>query len=427
MRFNKLQQKECMSYDEYLPQIPENIKEYSVLRLPGIKPHGKTLFGFGSAQQTGDEMKQLGGTKVIIVTDKVITSLGLHEPVQRSLVEADIQFSVYTETEPEPDISCARNVQSEINHGNYDGVIGLGGGSVLDLAKIAALTAANSEDISDYFTGKQFYKKGLPLILLPTTSGTGSEMSPFVVIKDGHVKRFMGTSVAFADTALIDPLFSVSMPKRVTAATGMDALSHGIEGVMAMSDPYNEALAIKCIELVFRYLPMAYLDGEDLAARYYMSFASVLGMMAYVQGGGLYAHSISYILTSHYDVAHGEGCALALPYTLTMCAQKIPELMKKFSQAAQTHTRVGYGDSSKGIIEGLSDMLRRIEVPLSLAEIGVERGFKDKFIAELTGAYFRERNPLLMNDEIAGILFDALYNGNVEMINQKLQITEGEI
>jgi alcohol dehydrogenase class IV len=289
----------------------------------------------------------------------------------------------------------------------------MGGGSVLDIAKAAALCPGDRDDILQYLDGAPVRGEGRSSILLPTTSGTGSEISPFIVLKDGNRKRFLSTPYAYATVAMIDPILTVTMPPRVTAATGLDALSHGVEGAVAKRDPYTEALSEKCVELVFGYLPKAYKDGENLAARYYMCFASVLGMMSYAQAGGLYAHSVSYILTMSHRIPHGIGCGMALPHTLLFNKQYIQPLLDRFSRAMPFATEKGETGGPLGTIRRFQDLLKTLKVPVGLCDLGVEKRMKDAFVRELMDVYPRPRNPRKMTRQDADDLFEAMWRGSV--------------
>jgi alcohol dehydrogenase class IV len=405
-----------MKYSDYKKRVPDQLREITIFRGAGIKPHGKAVFGFGLAEQVGEEAIRLGGRNVLLVTHPTITKLGLHEVVVASMKRAGMSCDIFDKVDAEPSVESARTLEEVVRRKGYDLIVGLGGGSALDMAKAAALCTGNREGVDQFLDGTPVTGEGSPLILLPTTAGTGSEISPFIVLKDGDKKRFFGTPYAYATVAMIDPMLTVTMPPRVTAATGLDALTHGVEGAIAKRDAYTEALSGKCTELVFGYLPRAYKDGEDLDARYHMSFASLLGMMAYSQAGGLYAHSISYILTMSHQIPHGIGCGIALPYTLLFNEPHIRPLLVRFAQAINLGTGKIRANGTFVTIRRFHKLLKTLEVPVSLCELGVEKSMKDTFIRELMDIYPRPRNPRKMTCEDADNLFNAMWCGTVRTL-----------
>jgi alcohol dehydrogenase class IV len=399
-------------------RIPEELSAISTLRGAGSKSHGGASIGFGLAERTGEAVSSVAGAGGVglLVTDPTLLELGLHGVVADSLAEAGLKVDVFSDVESEPSVECARGVQETVRSKGYDFVVGMGGGSVLDMAKTAALMITNPGDVLQYFTGTDLVADGAPLFLLPTTSGTGSEVSPFIVISDGPDKRFIATPRALATISYVDPLLTASMPPKVTAATGLDALSHGVEGAISMRDPFTEALAAKTVALVLRYLPQAFTDGEDLVARYYMSFASVLGMTAYAQGGGLYAHSISYILTTDRKTPHGIGCGVSLPYTLCYTSEYIGPILDELARSIPD----GYHGAKQkpDLPEAIMQLLDRVGVPSSLGALGMDAEFSDIFAEKLAGTYFRAKNPRGMSRDDAAGLYDAMLRGDLAALRR---------
>lgn len=406
-----------MEYQQMLDLVPEDLQDVSTFQTSGCKPLGKLSIGFGLAQQIGDEALQFGTGKVLMVTDKTIVDLRLHEVVVRSLETSGFEVSLFSDVEQEPHLDTARNVQRRVRADNFSLIVGLGGGSAMDMAKVAFLTGTNPGDIKEYMTGTPVRHEGLPCILLPTTSGTGSEVSPFIVLSEEDTKLFVSLPYLYTTVALVDPLLSVTMPPQVTAATGLDALSHAMDGLIGKPGPLTEALSFKAVELVFQYLERACTDGMDLRARYGMSFASVLGMMAYTQGGGLYAHSCSYVLTIKNKTPHGTGCGVTLPYTLLFNFEFVKGLLARISRIIEPGFQGTEDELAFQTIMNFRKLLGRVGMPTTIKELGISKDFLPEFAEALVEKYYRAKNPRPMSLEEARRFVEAMWHGQCEKID----------
>lgn len=404
-----------MDYNKLKKQVPESLKETVTFQTAGVKPLGKLAIGFGLAEKVGEEAEKFGQGKVLLVTDKTLVKLGVCQVISDSLEQTGFLVDIFDDVSPEPHIETAQQVQALVRNAKYSAVVGLGGGSPMDMAKVASMTATNPKDILDYLQGSAFEVEGLPCILLPTTSGTGSEVSPFIVTSTADKKMFIASPYLYATVALVDPLLTTSMPPGVTAATGLDALSHGVEGLIGKPTPVAEALTSKCVEYVFDHLESAYQDGGNLKARYYMSYASVLGMMSYTQGGGLYAHSCSYILTLDKGLPHGVGCGLALPYTLMFNFDYIKDILLRFADVIDSGLRSQEVAALK-VVEHFYQILGKIGVANNLREIGVNEQQLSTYAQNLIEKYYRMRNPREMNIEQAQRFIELMWEGKLESI-----------
>jgi alcohol dehydrogenase class IV len=405
-----------MDYFKLMEKVPENLKEIAEFRTAGVKPNGKLAFGFGLANTVGEEAAKFGVGKALLITDKVITKLSIHEVSVNSLERAGFSVDIYDDVEAEPHLETAQKVQDFARQVKYQVVIGIGGGSSMDMAKVAAIMATNPGDALQYMTGTPIVNEGLPCILLPTTSGTGSEVSPFVVTSKGDKKLFISTPYAYATVSLVDPLLTVTMPSKVTASTGLDALTHGVEGLTGKPNALSEIFTNKCVEYTFKYLERACTDGEDLEARYYMSLASVLGMMSYTQGGGLYSHSMSYILTIHNNVPHGLGCGVTLPYTLMFNIDNIKGMLAKFVNTIEPEITGTEEELATLAITKIFNLLPKVGAPVSLRGLGVNDTSVFSMAEELVNKYYRLKNPRKMSLEEAQMLVSCMYEGKLERI-----------
>ncbi|MGI6553544.1 MAG: iron-containing alcohol dehydrogenase [Bacillota bacterium] len=405
-----------MNYASLKESIPNGLKDVAVFQTAGTKPLGKVAIGFGLAEKIGEEAAKFGQGKVILVTDKNIVNLGLHLIVVNSLEQAGFEVTIFDEVEAEPHIETAQKIQEIVRQEKYALVVGLGGGSPMDMAKTTAIAATNPADISEYIQGAPITNDVLPCILVPTTSGTGSEVSPFVVTSKGDKKLFISSPYCYPTIALVDPLMTATMPPRVTAATGLDALSHGVEGFIGKPSPFSDAFTSKCVQYVFQYLQRACADGNDLEARYYMSFASVFGMMSYTQGGGLYAHSCSYILTIGKGLPHGIGCGVALPYTLAYNYDYIKDILLRFAPLIDPAIQGSDDQVAMKVIEKFYDLLGKVNIPNNLKDLGVEENEIPAMADDLVKKYYRVRNPRAMSEEESLKFMECMWQGKLERI-----------
>lgn len=402
-----------MDYDLLLGQVPDNLKKAAEFRTVGVKGKGKLAVGFGLVKTLGEEAAKLGSDKVLLVTDRTMVDLGTYKLAVEPLERAGFSVQVFDEVEPEPHVETCQKVQDLTRKEGFSVVVGLGGGSPMDVAKAAALAPANPRDMLDYMTGTPLEGEGLPCILIPTTSGTGSEVSPYIVTSKGDKKLFIGNPFVYATVALVDPLLTVTMPPKVTACTGLDALSHGVEGMIGKTNPITEMFTLKCVEYVFKYLEKAVANGNDLEARYHMSFASLFGMMSYTQGGGLYAHSMSYILTLDRGCAHGLGCGLALPYTFMFNLRSIFSILGKIAPLAGVDAKGSPEEVGFNVAARFKELVYRVGVPSSLKDLGVPEQDIDRFAEDIVAKYYRVNNPRPMSPEEGHAFVRSMWKGDL--------------
>lgn len=396
-----------MKLEELAPQLREQI----LFNFQGCQPKGEMRFGFGVSELVGEIAAKFTDGRVLIITGRNLTRMGVADRIAGHLKAIGLESDIFCEVDPEPHIDTMIRTAEQLKKHDYKLIVGLGGGSVLDTAKLAALFATSEYDPMTLMKNEQLCTPGLPTILLPTTAGTGSEVSPFVVISDEGNKFFVDHPCVYGTVALVDPMLTTTMPASVTAFTGLDALSHGVEGVCGkgMDNPYSLALSTQCVELMFKYLKRAVDDPEDLEARYYVSFASVLGMMAYIQGGGLYAHSMSYVLTKFYDKPHGFGCGITMPYTLVYNRDHIGDILRRYGLAIY-----GRPAEPKEVTDAFAKLTEDVGIKLSLKENGVTEDMIPTLAKELVVDNYRRLNPRDMNLEESNKFVKAMFEGNLE-------------
>jgi len=280
----------------------------------------RILMGPGCIEQLGNEVKSLKGQKALVVTDPGIVGAGLLDQVRPSLSKAGIGEVLFGQVEPDPRIAVVDQALDLIKQEKCDAVIGLGGGSSLDIAKLTAAMALNPGHISDYFGVDLLKNPGLPLVLIPTTAGTGSEVTPIAILSDEaeHLKKGIVSPYLFPGLALLDPVLTVGVPPMVTAFTGMDALIHAIEAYTSVNaSDLTDHLAFRAIELIYGNLLKAYARGEDIEARAKTLEGSLLAGMAFANAGVTAVHAFAYPLGGEFHhISHGLANSVMLLHVL---------------------------------------------------------------------------------------------------------------
>jgi alcohol dehydrogenase class IV len=271
-----------------------------------------------------------------------------------------------------------------IREGMYDVVIGLGGGSSLDIAKGSAIMATHPGAILDYVGINTVHKPGLPKILIPTTAGTGSEVTRSVVVTDEreNTKKVVSSSFVIPEVAILDPMLTLSMPPDVTANTGMDALVHAIESYVSVNTtPFAEILAIEAVGLVAHNLPLAYSKGSDVTARYNMLLAANIAGLSFGSGGLGAVHGLSYVIGSEYHISHGRSNAIMLPHVMNF--NKTGNL-RKFAKIAEAMGENVEGlsmyEAAEKSVEAVKKLLNAVQIPFRLSQYEISRDDLPKLV-----------------------------------------------
>ena len=290
------------------------------------------LFGTGSSELIGEKLKEMGCKKVMVVYDPGIKAAGIADKIVGYIEKAGVKTVCYGDVQADPpDWSVNEAGELGLKEG-IDGVVGIGGGSSMDTAKGVKMLQTNPPPINQYF-GREgvITRPSVPLIVVPTTAGTGSECTPGGVITDtkAGVKNNIAGTGCTVTLGIVDPLLTVGLPPRVTAATGMDALCHCVESLTsARANSFSTIVGKEGIRLVSKYLVRAVKDGNDMEAREGMMLASTLGGIA--MSGALchLAHDIGKVLGANFHIAHGNACASTLPQVLQVAATAVPDRVR---------------------------------------------------------------------------------------------------
>lgn len=375
--------------------------------------------GWGSLSILPDEVKRLQAKKILIVTDPFLQKIGMTDTVEKPLVELGCTINVYTDVEPEPPLEIGEKLVAYTRKHDFDLVVGLGGGSALDLAKIAAVLAVHDGDVSDYLnlTGNQkIHEKGLPKILIPTTSGTGSEVTNISVLSLKTTKDVITHDYLLADVAIVDPALTVSLPPKVTAATGVDALTHAIEAYVSKNaSPVTDALAIKAIRLINGSIRRAVKDGENQQARTDMSYGSYLAGLAFFNAGVAGVHALAYPLGGQFHIAHGESNAVLLPYVMGYIRKSCDWRMKDILEAMDVEVKgLSHEEAADTCIKAIEELVKDVGIPLTLQEFGIPFEALELLTEDATKqARLLARSPMVLEREDIYAIYKSAYKGIV--------------
>jgi len=363
----------------------------------------EVVFGPGACKKIGKIARRLKASKALVVTDKVLANLGMVERIERPLTEEGIGFKVFDGGCEDPPIRVAEECVAFAKGGGFDLLIGLGGGSNIDLAKAAAVVLQFGGSCRDYFGEYKVPGPILPHIAIPTTSGTGSEVSPVSVLTDEEKKIKIGISdnLLRPRVALVDPELCLTMPPKVTADSGMDALCHAIECytnilyrylpvpedadiVFSGKQPLADCLAERAIELIGANLRLAVDQGNNLEARTQMALGSLLAGMAFSNAGVAAIHALSFPIGGLTKATHGACNGVMLPYIMQYNLPVCPEEMANIAQLMGVEVEgLSLGEAAQSGVDAVRALIRDIRFPQTLTDLGVKE--KDvKWIAENT-------------------------------------------
>jgi alcohol dehydrogenase class IV len=309
------------------------------------------LTGAGSIKLIPSELEVLGAKKPLIVTDAVLLKTGVVARVAEILEVADIPYAVFDRILPDPTYEICAQGQEVLRAGACDAVIAVGGGSVIDAAKLIRMGATHRKNVAKFVGLLPFRNGGLPFICVPSTAGTGSEATAAAVITDAarHRKQTVLDPRLPPNTAILDPLITTGLPPAMTAATGMDALTHAVEAytnTLHYSDV--DVQAIEAVRLIFSNLRAACADGGNVEAREAMLRASHLAGRAFTRGFVGYVHAVAHRFGERYHVPHGLANAIALPYFLDLYRDACPERLADLAAAAGLRDHAIAGVSASG-------------------------------------------------------------------------------
>lgn len=334
------------------------------------------LMGAGCLEDAADAIKSHGFQHGLIVTDKILNEIGVVGKVSALLAERGIKTAIFDGTQPNPTIANVEAGLVILEENSCDFVISLGGGSPHDCAKGIALVAANGGKIADYEGVDQSAKAQLPLIAINTTAGTASEMTRFCIITDEarHIKMAIVDKNTTPLISVNDPELMLAKPASLTAATGMDALTHAVEAyVSTAATPITDAVAIKAIELIQANLRTAVKDGQNLEAREQMAYAQFMAGMAFNNASLGYVHAMAHQLGGFYDLPHGVCNAVLLPHVQAYNAQVCPARLRDVAKAMGVSVdALTPEQGAKAAIDAIKALSADVGIPAGLELLNVK-------------------------------------------------------
>lgn len=335
-----------------------------------------SFFGKGAIQLLEPELRKMGITRALLVTDRFLYESGAAARVARVLSGAGVEFAVYYNVQPNPTVQVVNACIGAASAIGAQMLIALGGGSAIDTAKAASIVLANGGTVEQYEGVGKSSHPGLPIVAINTTAGTGSECTSFYIVTDPvrHSKMAMVDTNCMVAIAVNDTDFMRSMPPKLTAATGMDAMTHAIEAVLSKnSSPITDKDAIWAIEVISENLPAAVRNGSDEQARTMMAYAENVAGMAFSNAGLGMVHAMAHALGGRYNLPHGVCNAVLLPYVLAFDAQR-PEYGPRFQKIAKALKLAGAqsmtaAQASSAVVAAVRQLNQEVGISPSLKEL----------------------------------------------------------
>jgi alcohol dehydrogenase class IV len=371
------------------------------------------VFGSGSINSIKGQVSRLGCKKPLVITGPRLGSSSLLDELRRPIEESGMEFRVYDRVSPEPPAETIAEAVGVIRQGGYDLLVGFGGGSTMDFAKIASILAVHDARIEDMAGNDRVPAKGLPTIMVPTTSGSGSEVSPVAVLSfpDQGMKRGIASLRLIPDAALVDPVLTLGLPSEITANTGVDALIHGIESFLSVkANPLSENLSLMACENIARNLVRAVRFGGDLEAREGMSLGSLAAGLAFSMAGTAAVHALAYPLGGQFHVPHGAANAVMLRPLLEF---NLPACQERFARLAMAFGVAIPGDlqgSAEAFVRFVIDLSEKAGVRTHLRDLGIPReALATMAKAAMEEIRLLENNPRALTREDAERLYSEAW------------------
>ncbi|WP_050182844.1 iron-containing alcohol dehydrogenase [Domibacillus robiginosus] len=379
-----------------------------------FKIANKLITGDGATSELRTEAARLGITKPLIVTDHIIQQTGMLDQIQEKL--EGLTVGVFLGVRPEPEFYVVEECRQMFCDGGYNGLIAIGGGSAIDTAKAVSAYAKYEGALTDLVGTDRVEEKGYPLIAIPTTAGTGSEVTNISILSDKkeQVKKGVVSDYLLPDVAIVSPEMTLTMPAGVTAASGIDALVHAIEAYISVhASPITDALAIGAMKMIAVNLPKAYANPSNVEAREQMATASLMAGMAFGNAGVGAVHALAYPLGGRFNIPHGVSNALLLPYVMEWnkiaCLERFRDIAEALGEKVDGATD---NEAAEKAIQAMSRLCKAVRIPDSLKELDIEENDLNR-MAEDASKIDRllKNNPRLLHKADILKIYQAAYKG----------------
>lgn len=343
------------------------------MSVSAFKIANKLITGPAAIEQLSAELTRLNVQNPLIVTDAILVKSGTVDLALAQL--GGRRYGLFDRVKPEPEISIVEDCTRAYRDGGHDGLIGVGGGSAIDIAKGVAAFAGHEGPLAELFGVDLVKRKGPPLIAIPTTAGTGSEVTNVAIFSDkqAQLKKGIVSDYLLPDVALVSPLMTLTCPRSVTAASGVDALVHAIEAYLSVNaSPITDAIALGAIKLIVKALPKAYANPSNLQAREDMATASLMAGMAFGNAGVGAVHALAYPLGGRFNIAHGVSNALLLPYVMEWNKLACVERMRDIADAMGVRVaHLSDREAADLAVKAMADLCAAVEIPSGLRSFNV--------------------------------------------------------
>jgi alcohol dehydrogenase class IV len=345
----------------------------SASQISAFKIANKLITGQAAIEQLSAELTRLNVNNPLIVTDAILVKSGTVDLALAQL--GGRRYGIFDQVKPEPEISIVEDCTRAYRDGGHDGLIGLGGGSAIDIAKGVAAFAGHEGPLAELFGVDLVKRKGPALIAIPTTAGTGSEVTNVAIFsdKEAQLKKGIVSDYLLPDVALVSPIMTLTCPRSVTAASGVDALVHAVESYLSVNaSPITDAIALGAIKLIAKALPKAYANPSNLQAREDMATASLMAGMAFGNAGVGAVHALAYPLGGRFNIAHGVSNALLLPYVMEWNKMACVERFRDIAEAMGVRVaELSDKDAADQAVKAMADLCAAVDIPSGMRSFNV--------------------------------------------------------
>ncbi|PJI33125.1 iron-containing alcohol dehydrogenase [Acinetobacter pseudolwoffii] len=374
-----------------------------------FKSANKLITGQSALQYLVQAIEQFKVQKPLIVTDQGVVKSGT---IQYVLDLLTVEYSIFDAVKPEPELEQVQECIDVYHAQQCDAVLAVGGGSALDIAKCVAALAGQVGDIHEFVGTDKIKGRDIPLIVIPTTSGTGSEVTNIAILSDtaNQMKQGIVSDFLLPDVAIVSPIMSVSCPASVTAASGVDALVHALEAYISVNhSDITDALAVQAIELIVEYLPQAYALPNNLVAREKMATASLMAGLAFGNAGVGAVHALAYPLGGKYKMPHGISNALMLPHVLKWNVIGCAERLSHIATILKLNKGQNHQENAESLVEFLHKFSEQLNIPAGLRSFGIHESDIPALAAEaIKVERLLKNNPRQLSiTDIEAIYFEA--------------------
>lgn len=373
----------------------------------------KIIAGAGSIEKIGDTVNGFSVEKVLIITDQGVWNAGLIQKPKAILEKAGIWVEVIDHTPPEPNVDQVNEIFREAQKSACEMIIGIGGGSSMDVAKIVAIMLTNAPSLSEMLEGAKIERRGIPTLMIPTTAGTGAEVTPNAIflVPEKELKIGVVSEKMIPDCVILDPGLTVNLPGPITASTGMDALAHAIECYISKkANPFSNTFALKAISLISRSIRTAYRNGQDIEARHDMLLGAMLGGLCISTSSTVAVHALAYPLGGKYRIPHGLSNAILLPHVMCFNLDAAGEKFRDIAAAMGLEVEgLSVRKAAEKMIDNLHSLISDLNIRVDLKEKGIsENDIGSMAEAALQVTRLLNNNPKAMNKDDIQHIYKAL-------------------